>query len=151
MARACLANSEAMIATSDDQAPVAEALRKIGCGFVEFVLREDSMAVQRLVVSEAQRFPELGQAFFEAGPKLSTAKLTDWVRRRMDRGDLRAADPSLAARQFFALCKGGPLALRIWNVIPEVPREAIERHVADQVNMFMAAYGPRAQATGDQE
>jgi AcrR family transcriptional regulator len=144
MARACLANSEALVmATSNDEAPVAEALQRIGCGFIEFILREDSMAVQRLVIAEAQRFPELGEAFFEAGPKLSNEKLADWMKRRIDRGELRAVDPRIAARQFFALCKSGPQTMRMWNVIPEVSREQIEGHVAEQVKMFMAAYGVR--------
>ena len=43
------------------------------CGFLEFMLRDESMAVHRLVVAEAHRFPELGEAFYEAGPKLATA------------------------------------------------------------------------------
>jgi AcrR family transcriptional regulator len=144
MVDACIANSEALMATSADDTPVAEALRRIGTAFLAFVLREDAMAVHRLVVAEAHRFPELGEAFYEAGPKQSMQTLAAWLQRRMDRGELRPADSLTAARQFFALCKSGLYALRMWNVVPEVTPAQIESHIADQVEMFMAAYGARA-------
>jgi AcrR family transcriptional regulator len=141
MAEACMANSEALLATSDDDTPLAEALHKIGVGFLTFVLRDDAMAVHRLVIGEAERFPEVGEAFFEAGPKQSLAALAAWLKRRMERGDMRQADPEAAAQQFFALCKAHLFSMRMWNVIPEVPPAEIERHIAGQVEMFVAAYG----------
>jgi AcrR family transcriptional regulator len=145
MAEACVANSEALVATADDETPIGEALRRIGRGFLTFVLRDDAMAVHRLVIAEAHRFPELGQAFYEVGPKLSMEKLGTWLKRRMDRGELRQVDPEVAARQFFALCKSGLYSLRVWNVVPEVSREEIARHIDVQVDMFLAAYGAKAQ------
>jgi TetR/AcrR family transcriptional repressor of mexJK operon len=141
MSDACVANSEALLATSDDETPLDEALRRLGVGFLEFVLRNESMAVSRLVIAEAHRFPELGEAFYETGPKQSVAFLADWMKRRMDRGEMRETDPETAARQFFALCKSGLYMLRMWNVVPDVTRAEIERHIADQVEMFVAAYG----------
>lgn len=143
MVDACLANSEALFATTDDDAPVGDALRRIGFNFLTFVLRDDAMAIQRLVVAEAQRFPELGQAFYEAGPKLSTERFAAWLKRRVDRGELRQLDPEMAARQFFALCKSVLYSMRAWNVIPEATPEEIQRHIDAQVDMFLAAYGVR--------
>jgi AcrR family transcriptional regulator len=145
MAEACVANSEALFGTTDDETPIREALRRIGTGFLTFILREDAMSVHRLVIAEAQRFPELGQAFYEAGPKQSTAKLSAWLKRRMDRGELRQADPDTVARQFFALCKSGLYSLRMWNVVAEVTPEQIAAHLDVQVDMFLAAYGATAQ------
>jgi TetR/AcrR family transcriptional repressor of mexJK operon len=109
------------------------------------------MAVHRLVIAEAHRFPELGEAFYEAGPKQGTAALASWLKRRMDRGEMRQADPETAARQFFALCKSGLYNLRMWNVVPEVSPADIERHIAAQVEMFIVAYGVRAQGQGQRE
>ena len=144
MAEACLANSEALFATADDDTPAAEALRRFGRSFLSFVLSDDALAINRLVVAEAHRFPEVGQAFYEAGPKLSTQKLAGWLKHRMDRGDLRKADPEAAARQFFALCKSHLFPMRLWNVIAEVTAEDIARHVDAQVDMFLATYGAGA-------
>jgi AcrR family transcriptional regulator len=146
MAEACVANSEALVGTADDDTPIREALRRIGTGFLSFVLQEDAMAVHRLVIAEAHRFPELGQAFYEVGPKISTERMAGWLTRRMDRGELRRVDPEMAARQFFALCKSGLHSLRLWNVMPEVSAEQIARHIDAQVDMFLAAYGVKAEA-----
>jgi len=145
MTRACVAYSEALLATTDDETPLYEALRRLGVGFLTFILRDEAMALSRLVVAEADRFPEVGEAFYETGPKQSTAILADWMRRRMERGELRRAEPETVARQFFALCKSGPYTQRLWNVIPDVSPAAIERHIAEQVEMFVAAYGARDQ------
>jgi AcrR family transcriptional regulator len=145
MSAACVANSEALLAKADDETPLDEALRRLGVGFLGFILRDEAMAVARLVIAEAHRFPELGEAFYEIGPKKATAALADWMKRRMDRGEMRQADPETAARQFFALCKSGLHTLRMWNVIPEVAPADIERHIAVQVEMFVAAYGARVQ------
>jgi AcrR family transcriptional regulator len=147
MSHACVTYSEALLATADDETPLVEALRRLGVGFLTFVLRDQAMAVHRLVVAEAHRFPELGEAFYEAGPKQSCAVLADWMRRRMERGELRQADPDMVARQFFALCKSGLYSLRLWNVIPEASQADIERHIAAQVEMFVAAYGQRPATT----
>ena len=145
MTGACVANSEALLPTKDDDTPLEEALRRLGVGFLEFILRDEAMAVSRLVIAEAHRFPELGEAFYETGPKQSIAVLADWMKRRMDRGELCGADPQTAALQFFALCKSGLYMLRMWNIIPEVSPADVERHIAVQVEMFVAAYGARDQ------
>jgi AcrR family transcriptional regulator len=145
MSAARAANSEALLARVDDETPMDEALRQFGVGYLHFLLEDECMAISRLVIAEAHRFPELGEAFYLAGPKEATAALADSMKRRMDRGEMRQTDPETAAHQFFALCKSGLYTLRMWNVIPEVSQADIERHVAAQVDMFVAAYGARAQ------
>jgi AcrR family transcriptional regulator len=143
MSHACVAYSEALLTTADDETPLVEALRRLGVGFLTFILRDEVMAVFRLVVAEAHRFPELGEAFYESGPKQSCAILAGWMIRRMERGEMRQVDPDTAARQFFALCKSGLHSLRLWNVVPEASPADVERHIAAQVEMFVAAYGAR--------
>jgi AcrR family transcriptional regulator len=146
MADACEHYSEALLAMADEETPLAEALHRLGVGFLTFVLRDEAMAINRLVIAEAHRFPEIGEVFYEAGPKRSCAVLAGWLKRRMDRGELRQIDPDTAARQFFALCKSGIYSLRMWNVIPEPSPAEIELYIDAQVEMFVAAHGARAPA-----
>src|ERR1700756_3627567 len=45
------------------------ALVETGFGLLTLVLSAPVMAISRLVVAESERFPELGQVFFETGPR----------------------------------------------------------------------------------
>jgi len=46
---------------------VRESLIDLGVSLLDFLLQDDFIAVHRLVVAEADRFPELGRLFYEAG------------------------------------------------------------------------------------
>jgi len=58
-----------------------------------------------LMVAESPKFPELGEAFYQAGPLRLRNHLTEYLRRAHDAGQLQAPDPLLAARHFFGLIK----------------------------------------------
>ncbi len=145
MADACFANSEALFAAADDAATVEDGLRGLGRGFLEFVLLDTTLAIHRVVVAEAHRFPELGQAFYESGPAISCDRLSAWLKTRMDRGELKPADPRVAAMQFYALCKSRLHSMRLWSVIPSPSRQEIEDEVETALTTFLAAYGTKTQ------
>ena len=54
------------------------------------------MQLRRLVIGEADRFPELGRAFYERGAGRTVAALAAAFERLTERGLLRAPDPELA-------------------------------------------------------
>jgi AcrR family transcriptional regulator len=141
VADACLVNAEAMFSGADEHSPLAETLFRIGRSFLGFVLADDAMALHRVVVAEAHRFPELGRVFFESGPRLSQSRLADLLERYLEQGALRDADPEVSAAQFFSLCKGH-LHLRVLcNVGPPPTPEQVDGHVENAVRTFVAAYG----------
>ncbi len=143
MAAACFAHSEALFAAADDAETVEQGLRGLGRGFLEFVLEDTTLAIHRVVVAEAHRFPELGQAFYESGPALSFNRLAAWLKVRMAAGELKPADPHVAATQFYALCKARLHAMRLWGLIDTPPREEIEAEVELALKTFLAAYGTK--------
>ncbi len=49
--------------------PRRERLRALLLGFVEGVTRDDSLCLYRALVAEAERMPELGRLFWDAGPR----------------------------------------------------------------------------------
>lgn len=73
--------------------------------YLNMVLSEEALAFYRLMVAESPKFPELGQAFYEAGPLRLRHHLTAYLQQSHDAGQLRIPDPQLAARQFFGLIK----------------------------------------------
>jgi len=122
----------------DDPAP---ALRQIGRSFLDFTLSERALKIHRLVIAECGRFPELGQAFYEAGPRRRIEIVARWIALLSERGRLTAPDPDRAAMQFLELCKSGLHQKRLWSVDPEPSEAEKDANVDSAVRVFLAAYG----------
>ena len=126
-----------------DGPDVRANLHGFGVRFVELVLRPDSLAHYRTVVAVAPRFPEIGRAFYEAGPQTGRRRLARYFDRQVGAGRLSIADTALAAAQFLELCKG-ELLLEVLLGIGEQPTSAaIDRHVHHAVTLFMTVYAPK--------
>lgn len=116
------------------------ALKEWARRFFDMLLSADGMALHRLVMAEAVRFPELGRAFYDGGPHIAMSGLENFFAALDARGDLRVADPHLAAQHFIGLIRGD-LYLRRLLGLSGAPREAEILHVIDGgVEAFLRAY-----------
>src|ERR671930_101074 len=86
------------VGTSMDE--IAAALRALSRRQLEQVMQPRLMQLRRLVIGEANRFPQLGRAFYEHGAGRSGAALAAAFELLTARGLLRAEDPELAAAHF---------------------------------------------------
>ena len=91
---------EKSLAESDD---IREILVRTARGWVAGMAQPQVLALRALVASEAQRFPELGQAWKANGPDLTSAILAEEFRKRIDAGELAIPDVDLALVQLYAL------------------------------------------------
>ena len=106
------------------------------------VMRPRVLRLRRLVIAEADRFPELGRVFYERGAGRTVAALAATFERLAERGLLRVADPVLAANQFNWLFMAAPMNRAMLLGTDSVPGpEEIQRLADDAVRMFLAAYG----------
>ena len=99
------------------------------------------MQLRRLVIGEANRFPELGRAFYDRGAGRSTAALAAAFERLTARGLLRARDPELAAAHFNWLVMAAPVNRAMLlgdDAIPTAPE--LDRYAEGGVRAFLAAY-----------
>lgn len=87
--------------------PVETALVAVCAQFLTRVTNPDGIALHRLVVGEAGRFPELGRIFYERGPQRVHSLLSRYIAEAMARGDLTQDDPDVAANVLTALCLAG--------------------------------------------
>jgi AcrR family transcriptional regulator len=118
-----------------------KVLTQLAERFVEAVLQDDTIATFRLITAEAARFPELGRAFYSSGPQRSKDRLADFFARAIADGDLKPRDPRIMAGRFFELCKGELHQRKLWGLTPDPTDKEIRAHVADSVDVFLAAYG----------
>jgi TetR/AcrR family transcriptional repressor of mexJK operon len=115
---------------------------------LELVLQPQLMQLRRLVIAEADRFPQLGRAFYELGPARTIDALADALAAFAATGRLRLPDARVAASQLNWLIMGEPLnqsMLLGFDAPP--PPEDLDRWARTAVTTFLAAYarGPAAQ------
>jgi len=108
------------------------------------VLTPRLMQLRRMVIGEAGRFPDLGKALYEGGPKRAMAAMAAMFQHLAQRGLLRVDDATMAASHFNWLVMSQPLnqAMLLGDAgIPEAA--ALRQYAADGVRVFLAAYGAR--------
>jgi TetR/AcrR family transcriptional repressor of mexJK operon len=114
------------------------------------VLTPRLMQLRRVVIGEADRFPELGRALYESGPQRAMAAMATAFRRVADRGWLAIDDAAAAASHFNWLVMSEPLNRAMLLGDAGIPkRRALRRHAADAVRVFLAAYRTQP-STADQ-
>jgi AcrR family transcriptional regulator len=119
----------------------AEVLHGIGLRMVDIMLAPQSSMIYRVVVSEAEKFPELARCFYDSGPARVHATLADYLARATALGRLRVADPGFAAEQFLALCQTRyGLKCKLLLIREPAPAD-IDQVIAASVAMFLATYG----------
>lgn len=119
---------------------VEAALRRFCLEFLRRVTANDAIALHRLVIGEANRFPHVGRIFFERGPRQTQQLLAGFLRTAMTRELLRGDDPLTAARQLTGLCMYGCHQQLLMGVIDGVTAELIEADVDRSMETFLAAY-----------
>jgi TetR/AcrR family transcriptional repressor of mexJK operon len=108
--------------------------------FLERISRSEAIALQRLIVGQADRFPEIGRVFHDHAPAVNHATLSDFLRRQMAAGVLRAHDPNEAARMILDLCTAG-YHDRVLYGVEQATRTVEKREAARVVKQFLRCYG----------
>lgn len=118
-------------------------LRAFARAYLSAVTQPHLIRLRRVVIGEAERFPELAAAWYAHGPAQAYAMFTRWFRTLDERGLLRIDDPVLAAQNFNWLILSVPLNQAMAHPIEDVRATETELHrYADEgVRVFLAAYG----------
>lgn len=122
------------------------ALTNFGQRFLELVLSDDSIATYRLATAEAGRFPELGQALYNSGPRQTKSRMAEFLKHAQDAGQLRHdVNVATAVNHFFGMCVQDIQQRRLWGAISSPSPEDIRSEVAGAVTTFMRAFGAASQ------
>lgn len=127
-----------------DELPLEEGLVAIGTSFLSTLLKPQTVATFRTVIAEIPQFPELGRAFYAAGPEATFGRVEDFLRRRAGSGASERADLRLAARQFIEMIKGDLHLRAVFCVAPPPEPAEIERHVRTATRTFLRGIGERS-------
>lgn len=137
----CQRQAQSALDNIDVAAPPREVLTQTGLHFLRFITSDLGQRIFRICVAESDRFPELGQKFYNSGPAVFRAEMAAYFKQAEARGELRLEDPILAADQFGELCKADVWPRLVFGMIRQVSDEDIVRVVDGAVETFMARYG----------
>jgi AcrR family transcriptional regulator len=135
--------AERMLVLDDDNHDVRTVLFQLGRPLVAHLLHADSIALLRTVIAISGKQPQIGRAFYAAGPERGVERLKGYLDSQVSAGVLAIPDTRLAAMQFFELCLSGILKPVLFGI--EIPHgEAdIQRSITSGIDVFLAAYGQR--------
>ncbi|UZD90517.1 TetR/AcrR family transcriptional regulator [Cognatishimia activa] len=142
----CERMSTEIVSRIDETMPVRDALHLAAYGLAKFLVSEFSQRIFRICVAERDRFPELGQAYYEAGPGNGHEQMVEHLRESVSRGELNIDDVDMAAYQFSELCKTKLFNLACFGVRTEFSDDEILSVANATVEMFMKSYGTSSPA-----
>ena len=132
-----------------DAAELERALRAFARRHVADVLHPDLVRLRRVLVGEAERFPELARTWWREAPERAHAVFAAWFTDLAARGLLHVDDPALAAEQFNWLVLSVPMNRAMFCGLDEpFPAADLDRWADEGVRVFLAAYAtPRPDGT----
>jgi TetR/AcrR family transcriptional repressor of mexJK operon len=95
-------------ATLFDAVSLAETMRRAGEHMLGVALTPEALALHRIVIAEAPRFPGLARILHELGAAVGIERIAQYLERCIANGEVRSIDPRFAAEQFILMVVTGP-------------------------------------------
>jgi TetR/AcrR family transcriptional repressor of mexJK operon len=125
-----------------DDATLETVLDELARQFVTTLIQPRLIQLRRLIIANADRFPELGRTWYQQGFDRVLATLAATFQRLTDDGLLRTEDPLMAAHHFAGLLLWVPLNEAMFAGQQAWEPEELQRHAEAAVRAFLAAYRP---------
>lgn len=126
----------------DPQGDLTVTLTHACRSVVEKVTSPEAIALNRLIIAEGRRFPEISRIFFDLAPRNTRILMADFLGEAMARGQLRRADTMDAARALMALAMAGAHQQLLMGQIDRATTAMIHADADLAVTLFLRAYAP---------
>src|SRR6202167_6078335 len=84
----CDAQAEGIFDLDPNDHDVEGVLKRMGVAYVKFLCRPEKASAIRTVIAIADRMPEVGRKFYEAGPARGIAQLAAYIAAQVEAGVL---------------------------------------------------------------
>jgi TetR/AcrR family transcriptional regulator, mexJK operon transcriptional repressor len=119
-----------------------ESLTQLAQGVVGIILSPQAINTHRIIAAETTRFPELGQIYYDSGPKMLIAHIRGYLDAARATGSLKIEDVDHAAWHFIALIKTPFHDFMTLTQWPAPSPEILAVHIRKSVAVFYRAYAP---------
>lgn len=126
--------------TSKEEDGLQATLQHLGMAYLNLVTRQEIVNVNRLIIGEAGRFPQLSLIFYENGPRQTLISICNVLDSLMQRGLLRRAELRRTGLYFKALCEAGLVERQLWGLDHPPAEEKLREAVDAAIEAFLPAY-----------
>ncbi|AOP48031.1 TetR/AcrR family transcriptional regulator [Streptomyces lydicus] len=123
-----------------DADSLEENLLRLARQFLSTLTQPEVLQLRRLIIANADTFPDLGATWYEQGFERVLATLAETFQRLADRGLLRIDDPVLAAHHFSGLLLWIPVNRAMFHGSPQHNESELEHYADAGIRTFLAAY-----------
>ncbi|OUD09823.1 TetR family transcriptional regulator [Marivivens niveibacter] len=138
--RECEAQADAAEALVDTSLPLRDILMLAGRSIVGAMSRQFNIRMYRMCVAESERFPQVGELFYEFGPALVRERIGFFLRMFTENGQLKIEDFDLASDQFLQLCRVDLMDRSLFKLETDFSATDVDYVVNNAVEMFLARY-----------
>jgi TetR/AcrR family transcriptional regulator, mexJK operon transcriptional repressor len=123
------------------QASFESGLILLARRFITALMQPRVLRLRRLVMANAERFPDVGRSWFEQGFERVLATLASSFQGLADRKLLHVDDPLLAANHFVGMLLWIPINKAMFTGDYRSNAEELERFAVTAVRAFLKGYG----------
>jgi TetR/AcrR family transcriptional regulator, mexJK operon transcriptional repressor len=128
---------------------VEKALTELARQFIGAIMQPQTLRLRRLVIANADRFPDVGRRWYKQGFERVLMTLAESFESLSSRGLLHISDPHLAADHFVGLLLWIPVNRAMFTGNYHARKVDLERYSQAAVRAFLHGYrfAPRGEAS----
>lgn len=123
----------------DKDGELYATLEGLGQAYLDVILREESIAIFRIVTSEGVVYPGLGKSLFDSGPGAAVKRLEAFLLHQHKIGVLSIDNVNFAARHYYGMVRSD-LHMRALLALPLPAPAEINREMCQAVASFVRIY-----------
>lgn len=122
---------------------LSDTLKALAVRYLEVVLSPVALALFRVTVADAPRFPQLARTLYLAGPHVMTAMVAEHLARAAQAGEIDLAEPGrdAAASLFVSMVRGEPHVEYLTHPDARPTEAQLDQWATLAVGTFLRAYG----------
>lgn len=137
MEQMCKSKRDAVTLEIDETLPIKQALTEHGERFLEMIFEPEGMRLFRMLIGNANAFPDIGEEFYQQGPKDGCDHVAEYLKTCADKGTLKIEDPFLCAQSLLASMFGAQHIRCLISNTPPPDKQLRSQMVKIAVNQFL--------------
>ena len=125
--------------TPDASRMVAQ-LHEFAWKYTDTVMHPNFLSLARLIIGEAQRFPEIGKSYQASGPDRVLDGMMSFLIAQRAFENLQFEDPELAAQDLWGLLLSAPRTRALYQPDALPTKQELNRYVYNGLRVFLRAY-----------